>query len=127
MKFNEYSLWKLINEALRSPNHKRCFSFALKYLYDFNFAQPFCPFSPVSTRPCQNWQTNLKSYGSSREKLKHLLWLEDLKASLINCPEKNIHKHSNLGINFLAQTKILPLTQMTLGSSMYFSLSQLFT
>ena len=95
MKFNEYSLWKLINEALRSPNHKRCFSFALKYLYDFNFAQPFCPFSPVSTRPCQNWQTNLKSYGSSREKLKHLLWLEDLKASLINCPEKNIHKTSS--------------------------------
>ena len=30
-----------------------------------------------------------------RAKLKHVLWLRDLKASLINCPEKNIHETSS--------------------------------
>ena len=66
---------------MKPSNHKTCISFPLKCPKDFNFAQPFCPFSPVSY---QNCQVKLKSYGSSREKLKHLLWLEDLKASLIN-------------------------------------------
>ena len=32
---------ELLNEAFRSPNHKICFSFALKCLQDFNFAWYF--------------------------------------------------------------------------------------
>ena len=72
------------NEALRSPNHKTCFSFAQKCLEDLQFH----PFSPFLTQPYQNGQANCKSYRHFRAKLKHVLWLEDLKASLRNCTEK---------------------------------------
>ena len=54
---------ELLNEALRSPNCKTCFSFALKCLQYFNFALPFCSFSPISTRPYQNGHT--KTAGQS--------------------------------------------------------------
>ena len=37
-------------------------------------------------------QSKLYSYRHSRAKLKHVLWLGDLKATLINCTGKNIHK-----------------------------------
>ena len=40
---------ELLNEALRSPNHKTCFSFALGCIQNFNFPIQFCRFSPVST------------------------------------------------------------------------------
>ena len=42
---------QLINEALRSLNHKTYFSFALGCIQNFNFPIYFRPFSPVSTRP----------------------------------------------------------------------------
>ena len=83
---------EFLNEALRSPNHKTCFSFAQKCLEDL---LQFHPFSPFSTQPYQNGQANCKSYRHFRAKLKHVLWLEDLKASLRNCTEKIIHKSSS--------------------------------
>ena len=83
---------EFLNEALRSPNHKTCFSFAQKCLEDL---LQFHPFSPFSTQPYQNGQANCKSYRHFRAKRKHVLWLEDLKASLRNCTEKIDHKSSS--------------------------------
>ena len=80
------------NEALRSPNHKTCFSFALGCIQNFHFIIHFCPFGPVSTQPHQNGQAWCKSSGHLRAKLKHVLWLGDLKASLRNSPEKLNYK-----------------------------------
>ena len=98
---------QFINEALRSPNHKTCFSFALGCPEDFNFPIHFRPFSPVSTQPHQNCQTKLKSCGPPRAKLKHVLWLGDLKASLKNSiaifihntSSKNQHRLNNMSKN----------------------------
>ena len=65
---------ELLNEALRSPKHKTCFSFALKCLQDFIFALPFW-YGQIEIG--QNGQNDnpvkLKSYGYFRAKLKHVL------------------------------------------------------
>ena len=83
------------NEALRSPNHKTCFSFALGCIQNLHFPIHFCPFSPVSTQQHQNGRAWCKSCVHLRAKLKHVLWLEDLKASLKNAAEKSFHKTSS--------------------------------
>ena len=69
----------LICYSLRSPNHKICFSFALKCIQNLHFPIHFGQFSPVSTQPHRNGRAWCKSYGPPREKLKHVLWLGDLK------------------------------------------------
>ena len=63
---NMFIRWRVIavqfiNEALRSPNHKTCFSFALGCIQNFNFPIHFRRFSPVSTQPHQNGQAWCKS------------------------------------------------------------------
>ena len=45
------------------------------WLFAFNFAQLFGPFSPVSTLRYQNCRANLKSYWHFRAKLKYVLLL----------------------------------------------------
>ena len=86
---------ELLNEALRSPNHKTCFSFALKCIQDLHFPIHFGQFGPVSTQPHQNGRAWCKSCVHLRAKLKHVLWLGDLKASLKNAAEKSFHKTSS--------------------------------
>ena len=83
------------NEGLRSRNQKTYFSFALGCPQDFNFAWLFRPFSPVSPQPYQNGRAKLKSYGHFKAKLKHVLWLGDLKASYIIASEKKLYKTSS--------------------------------
>ena len=67
------------------------FSFILGCPQDFNFAQPFHPFSPVSTQPYQNGQAKLKSCGHPR--IKRLPCLKSKtnvsKSLMSNCPESN--------------------------------------
>ena len=76
------------------PTTKR-FSFALKCIQDLHFPIHFGQFGPVSTQPHQNGRAWCKSYGHLRAKLKHVLWLGDLKASLSNSIEKFIYKTSS--------------------------------
>ena len=68
------------NEALWSPIHKTCFSFALGCIQNLHFPINFCPFSPVLTQPQQNGRAWCKSCVHLRAKLKHILWLGDLNA-----------------------------------------------
>ena len=89
---------ELFNEALRSPNHKTCFSFALKCIQDLHFPIHFGQFGPVSTQPYQNGRAWCKSYGHLRAKLKNVLWLGDLKAPLSNSIEKFIYKTSSTSV-----------------------------
>ena len=58
----------------------------------FPIAWPFCLFSPISTRPYENSQLELKSYRYFRAKLKNVSWSGDLKASLSYSSEKLIYK-----------------------------------
>ena len=53
-------------------------------------------FNPFSTQPYQNGQAKSKSYRLFVAKLKHVLWLGHLKASLSNSSEKLIHKTSSV-------------------------------
>ena len=71
-RFMNHFFAVILNEAFRSPDYKRFFSFILGCPSDFNFPRPFCPFSPVSTQPYRNGQAKLKSsvYGHPRIKLK---------------------------------------------------------
>ena len=82
---------EIINEVFRSPNLKICFCFALGCIQNFNFPIHFHLFSLVSIQPHQNGLAKLKSCGHPRAKQKHLLWSEDLKASLRNATAKSIH------------------------------------
>ena len=86
---------EFFNEAFRSPNLKTCFSFALRCPQDFHQAQQFwC--GQVETGPNgQKWMGKLKFCMHPRAKLKHVLWLGDLKASLINCTAITHHLISN--------------------------------
>ena len=93
---------EFFNEALRSPNHKTCFTFALGCIQNFYFSIHFCPFGLVSTWPHQNCRAWLKLYGHPRAKLKLVLRLGDLKASLKNSTAKSIHKTSSSSLDWWA-------------------------
>ena len=82
------------NEALWSPNHKTCS--ALGCIQNLHFPIHFCPFSPVPPQPHQNSQAWCKCCVHLRAKLKHVLWLGDLKASLKNAAAKSFHKTSSI-------------------------------
>ena len=76
---------ELLNEALRSPNHKTCFSFDLKCLCGIlTLPRHF-------THPVQFQPGHTKIAGHFRAKLKYVLWLGDLKASLSCSSKKLIH------------------------------------
>ena len=66
------------------------------WLFAFNFAQLFGPFSPVSTLPYQNARAKLKSRGHARIILKKCFVIGRPKSSIENCHKKNwIHKTSS--------------------------------
>ena len=67
---------------------KHFFSFILGCPQDFNFARPFCPFSPVSTQPYQNGQAKLNSCGHPRIKLKKCVVVGRPKSFIENCRRK---------------------------------------
>ena len=81
---------------------KHYFGFILGCPQDFNFARAFRPFSPVSTQPYQNGQAKCKSYGHFWAKLKHVLWLGDLKAF----PQKNLFINRHLLLHKQQQARI---------------------
>ena len=93
--YESFFLRQFAMKLLGLPTTKHFFSFILGCPQDFNFARPFRPFSPVSTQPYQNGRAKLKSYRHFRAKLKHVLWLGDLKASLSNSIENIIYKTSS--------------------------------
>ena len=77
-----------LNEDLRTSNHKTCFSFALKYLQDLQIPLPFWYGWVENGLNGWNDQANCKSYRHFWAKMKLILWLGDLKASLRNSTEK---------------------------------------
>jgi hypothetical protein len=80
----DFSL-QLTNDTFYPPNHKTHFSFALGCPQDFNFAWQFWCGRVETGLNWRKWMGKLKLCMHSRAKLKHVLWLGDLKASLINC------------------------------------------
>ena len=73
---------------------KHIFSFILGCPHDFNFDRPFLYGWVETGLNGQNGWANSKSCRHFRAKLKHVLWLGDLKASLSNSSEKLIYKTS---------------------------------
>ena len=82
-----------LSEALRCPNPKK--GFAQKCLQDLHFARPFRSFRPVSTQPYQSGRAKCKSYRHFRAKLKHVLRLGHLRASLSYTAKEIIYKSSS--------------------------------
>ena len=83
-------------KLLGLPTTKHFFSFILGCPQDFNFARPFRPFSPVSTKPYQNGRAKLKSCGHHRIKLKKCFVVGRPKSFIENCRKKSIHKTSSI-------------------------------
>ena len=75
-------------KLLGLPTTKYFFSFILECPHDFNFAWPFCPFSPVLTQPYQNGRAKLKSCGHPRIKLKKYFVVGRPKTFIENCQRK---------------------------------------
>ena len=86
---------ELLNEALRSPNHKTCFSFALRCTQDLHQARPFwCGWVETGLNG-QKLMGKCKFCMHLRAKLIRVLWLGDLKAALKNAAAKSIHNTSS--------------------------------
>ena len=80
----DFSL-ELTNDSFYPPNHKTHFSFALWCPQDFNFALQFWCGRVETGLNRWKWMEKLKFCMHPRTKLKHVLWLGDLKASLTDC------------------------------------------
>ena len=79
-------------KLLGLPTAKHFFSFILGCPPDFNFAQPFRPFSPVSTQPYQNGWVKLKVLQAFQSKTKICF----VVASFSNSSEKSSSDFSEL-------------------------------
>ena len=85
-------VWRTLTLLGRKDWHKIAKIVISHSISVFPIAWPFCLFSPISTRPYENSQLELKSYRYFRAKLKNVLWSGDLKASLSYSSEKLIYK-----------------------------------
>ena len=102
-------LRQFLMKLLGLPTTKHFISFILGCPQDFNFARPFCPFSPVSTQPYQNGRAKLKSCGHLRIKLKKCFVVWRPKSFIENCRKKNRYIKRHLILIHNVQKKKLNL------------------